>query len=59
METKSTEAQLAELVEQHRLLDEELKSLEKRRSLTPAEQAQVSLLKKQKLATKDKIARLG
>ena len=50
---------LAELTEQHRLLDEQVRSLEKRRSLTPAEQAEVSRLKKQKLLTKDRIARLA
>jgi uncharacterized protein YdcH (DUF465 family) len=49
---------LADLQEQHRQLDEALKLLEKRRSLTPSEQAEVSRLKKQKLLTKDKIARL-
>ena len=50
---------LAELTEQHRLLDEQVRSLEKRRSLTPAEQVEVSRLKKQKLLTKDRIARLA
>jgi uncharacterized protein YdcH (DUF465 family) len=50
---------LAELTEQHRVLDEQVRSLEKRRSLTPAEQAEVSRLKKQKLLTKDRIARLA
>lgn len=50
---------LAELTEQHRLLDEQVRSLEKRRSLTPAEQAEVSRLKKQKLLTKDRITRLA
>lgn len=50
---------LAELTEEHRRLDEQVKSLEKRRSLTPAEQAEVSRLKKQKLLTKDRIARLA
>lgn len=56
MEDKA--ALLLQLTEEHRRLDDELKQLEKRRSLTPAEQAQVSQLKKQKLLTKDKIARL-
>ena len=49
---------LMQLTDEHKRLDEELKQLERRRSLTPAEQAQVTLLKKQKLLTKDKIARL-
>ena len=53
------EALLAELVEEHRQLDEALKALEKRRSLTPTEQAEVTRLKKQKLLTKDRIARLS
>ncbi|MCX5747025.1 MAG: YdcH family protein [Proteobacteria bacterium] len=56
---QAKEAQLAVLVEEHRLLDEELKNLERRRSLTPTEQVEVARLKKQKLLTKDKIARLG
>lgn len=57
--TQDKEALLAELVEQHRQLDEALKVLEKRRSLTPTEQAEVTRLKKQKLLTKDRIARLA
>lgn len=52
------QALLAQLTEEHRRLDDELKLLERRRSLTPAEQAEVSRLKKQKLLTKDRIARL-
>jgi uncharacterized protein YdcH (DUF465 family) len=50
---------LAELTAEHRRLDEQLKQLEKRRSLTPSEQAEISRLKKQKLLTKDRIARLS
>jgi uncharacterized protein YdcH (DUF465 family) len=53
------QALLAELTAEHRRLDEQLKQLEKRRSLTPAEQAEISRLKKQKLLTKDRIARLS
>ena len=52
------QALLSQLTDEHKRLDEELKQLERRRSLTPAEQAQVTQLKKQKLLTKDKIARL-
>lgn len=52
------QALLAELTEEHRRLDDALKALERRHTLTPAEQAQVTQLKKQKLLTKDKIARL-
>ena len=55
----SKETLLAELTAEHRRLDEQVQSLERRRSLTPAEQAEVSRLKKQKLLTKDRIARLA
>lgn len=50
---------LAQLTAEHRRLDDELKQLERRRALTPSEQAVVSRLKKQKLLTKDRIARLS
>jgi len=50
---------LAELTAEHRRLDDELRQLEKRRALTPTEQAEVSRLKKQKLLTKDRITRLS
>lgn len=50
---------LDELTAEHRRLDEALQALERRRSLTPAEQAEMSRLKKQKLLTKDRIARLS
>lgn len=53
------QALLAELTAEHRRLDDQLKQLEKRRSLTPSEQAEISRLKKQKLLTKDRIARLS
>lgn len=56
-ETK--QATLEELTAEHRRLDEALQLLERRRALTPAEQAEISRLKKQKLLTKDKIARLS
>lgn len=55
----SKEALLAELTAEHRRLDEQVQVLEKRRALTPAEQAEMSRLKKQKLLTKDRIARLS
>ena len=55
----SKEALLAALTAEHRRLDEQLQQLEKRRALTPSEQAEVVRLKKQKLLTKDRIARLG
>lgn len=50
---------LAELTAEHRRLDEQLRQLEKRRALTPTEQVEMSRLKKQKLLTKDRIARLS
>ena len=50
---------LAQLTAEHRRLDDELKQLERRKALTPSEQAVVSRLKKQKLLTKDRIARLS
>lgn len=50
---------LDELNAEHRRLDEALQALERRRNLTPTEQAEVSRLKKQKLLTKDRIARLS
>jgi uncharacterized protein YdcH (DUF465 family) len=53
------ETLIAELTAEHRRLDELLKDLERRRALTPAEQAEMSRLKKQKLLTKDRLARLG
>ncbi len=53
------QALLAELTAEHRRLDDELVQLQRRAALTPAEQAEVSRLKKQKLLTKDRIARLG
>ena len=55
----SKETLLAELTAEHRRLDRQVQLLEKRRALTPAEQAEVSRLKKQKLLTKDRIARLS
>lgn len=57
METK--QALLDELTAEHRRLDEALQALERRRALTPAEQVEISRLKKQKLLTKDKITRLS
>ncbi len=55
----SKQSLLAELTQEHRRLDELVRAFEKRRSLTPAEQVEVSKLKKQKLLTKDRIARLA
>jgi uncharacterized protein YdcH (DUF465 family) len=55
----SKQALIEELTAEHRRLDEQLQLLERRRALTPAEQVEMSRLKKQKLLTKDRIARLG
>jgi len=59
MDEVSKQALLAELTAEHRRLDDELQQLERRRALTPSEQAEISRLKKQKLRTKDRIARLS
>jgi uncharacterized protein YdcH (DUF465 family) len=53
------QALIDELNAEHRRLDEAVQALERRRALTPAEQAEMSRLKKQKLLTKDRIARLS
>jgi uncharacterized protein YdcH (DUF465 family) len=50
---------LEQLTAEHRRLDEQLKILERRRALTPSEQVEIVRLKKQKLLTKDRIARLS
>jgi uncharacterized protein YdcH (DUF465 family) len=56
---ETNQSLLEELTAEHRRLDEQVQMLERRRALTPAEQAEMSRLKKQKLLTKDRIARLG
>ena len=53
------QAVLEQLTAEHRRLDEQLKMLERRRALTPSEQVEIVRLKKQKLLTKDRIARLS
>ena len=50
---------LAELTAEHRRLDEQVQQLQKRRALTPSERDEIARLKKQKLLTKERIARLG
>ena len=57
--TIEKESLLAKLTAEHRALDEQLQQLEKRRALTPSERDQIAKLKKQKLLTKDRIARLS
>jgi hypothetical protein len=46
------------LEKEHSVLKEAVRQLERRAYLTPTEQYQIADLKKQKLATKDKIAAL-
>jgi len=55
----SKESLIAELTAEHRRLDEMLQQLEKRRALSPLDREEISRLKKQKLLTKDRIARLS
>jgi hypothetical protein len=50
---------LAELMERHRALEQSLQVFASRRALTPAEQREVARLKKHKLLTKDRIARMS
>lgn len=47
-----------ELTEEHRRLDAQVREMERRVALTPAEQIEYSRLKKRKLLTKDRITRL-
>ncbi|MEZ4361166.1 MAG: YdcH family protein [Kofleriaceae bacterium] len=50
---------LDSLMEEHQRLEHLLEQLSARRALTPAEQREIAELKKQKLRTKDRIARLS
>ncbi len=54
----TTVSLLEQLTEEHRRLDEAVRQMERRMALTPAEQVEYSRLKKRKLLTKDRIARL-
>jgi uncharacterized protein YdcH (DUF465 family) len=49
---------LEELTREHRRLDDLVRELERKVALSPAEQVEYSRLKKRKLWTKDRIARL-
>lgn len=49
---------LDELIRQHRELDDRLQEMARRRSLTPEEQHEAAVMKKRKLALKDRIAAL-
>lgn len=50
--------QLSTLLDEHRRLDQRLRAMDAQLSLTAAERLEYAQLKKQKLATKDRIARL-
>jgi uncharacterized protein YdcH (DUF465 family) len=58
-EQESEHESLAALMERHRALEQSLQLLASRRTLTPAEQREVAQLKKHKLLTKDRIARMS
>jgi hypothetical protein len=47
------------LTQEHRRMDERLKQLARQISMTATEQVEYARLKKQKLATKDRLARLA
>ena len=49
---------LSNLLDEHRRLDQRLRAMDAQLSLTAAERLEYSQLKKQKLLTKDRIARL-
>jgi uncharacterized protein YdcH (DUF465 family) len=55
---QTRQIQIDELTREHRRLDTMVRELERRIVLSPAEQLEISQLKKQKLLTKDKLARL-
>ena len=57
--TTEKDTLLAQLTAEHRRLDQQLQELERRRALSPSERDQIAKLKKQKLLTKDRIARLS
>ena len=54
-----TNANLAGLIRMHRDLDQRLSVFAERLALTPEEQIQVAIMKKRKLALKDRIAALS
>ena len=58
VEAGSKDQVLTTLIEEHRRLDERLRSLDGQRFLTSAEQLEYGQLKKRKLMTKDRIERL-
>jgi uncharacterized protein YdcH (DUF465 family) len=54
----ASDAEFKALVEEHRLLDEKLKELDRKVYLLPDEEVERKRLQKLKLARKDKIARI-
>ncbi|MBP2674620.1 MAG: hypothetical protein H6Q84_1460 [Deltaproteobacteria bacterium] len=54
----STDPEFKALVEEHRLLDEKLKELDRKVYLLPEEEIERKRLQKLKLARKDKIAQM-
>ena len=57
-ERMKTDPEFKALVEEHRLLDEQLKELDKKAYLLPDEEIERKRLQKLKLARKDKIAQI-
>ena len=55
MKETSADERLQTLQQKHRILDDQVRMLERRAFLTPTEQRHVSELKKQKLMTKDEL----
>ena len=51
-------AHLSDLLDEHRRLDQRLRAMDAQVSMTVAERLEYAQLKKQKLLTKDRIARL-
>ncbi len=54
----SRDEMVAALIEEHRRLDERLRTLDTQRFLTSTEQVEYARLKKQKLRAKDRLERL-
>lgn len=58
-ESSRTQVELDRLRKEHRALDEQIMTLERRRYLTPTEEVEVKRLKRLKLKMKDEIAALA
>jgi uncharacterized protein len=55
MKEATADVRLQTLEQRHRILDDQVRKLERRAFLTPTEQRHVSELKKQKLMAKDEL----